>query len=216
MTASTNYLEQKRRRQGTRSSPLNSAISFVLLGLVALAWSLTWQGTLGMEWSKTLLVQSGKFSYYLLAFTSTIGPLIGTRFLPNWLNASVKTGWHGVISGFALTLGLIHGLFTMVGRGSMSLPEVLIPGLAPSHTLAMAAGTTGLWLMLAVYVTYALRHLIGMRAARVLHLLAYPAFIASTLHAVWLGHGGIDIVYILSSVAVGLALLVRLGTLARR
>jgi methionine sulfoxide reductase heme-binding subunit len=211
------YLEQKKSREATRGSKLNSAITFALLGLLALAWVLTWQGTLDMEWSKTLLVQSGKFSYSLLTFSSTIGPLIGTRFLPNWLNASLKTGWHGVTAGFALVLGVIHGLFTMDGPGSMSIPEVLVPGLAlQPRTLTAAAGTIGLWLMLAAYVTYALRNRIGMKAARILHLLSYPAFIAITLHSIWLGHGRVDAGYVVSSVAVGLALVVRLGTLARR
>ncbi len=212
-----NYLEQKKRREATRSSPLNSAITFALLGLLALVWILTWQGTLDLEWSRTLLVQSGKFSYCLLTFSSTLGPLIGTRVLPNWFHASLKTGWHGVTSGFALALGVIHGLFTMDGPGSMSIPEVLIPGLAQSpRTMTAAAGSIGLWLLLAVYVTYAFRNRIGMKAARTLHLLAYPAFIATTLHSIWLGHGRVDAIYVVSSIAVGLALLVRLGTLARR
>ena len=77
-------------------------------------------------------------------------------------------------------------------------------------------GTVGLWAMLVVYVTYALCGRIGMRAARALHLLAYVAFVASTLHSVWLGHGSVSPLYVLSSLAVGLALAVRLLTLARK
>jgi methionine sulfoxide reductase heme-binding subunit len=111
---------------------------------------------------------------------------------------------------------LIHGLFSVVGPGARGVPEALIPGLARVQTVQMAAGTIGLWLMLAVYASYALRGRIGTRAARRLHLLAYPAFIATTLHAVLLNHGEVDPVYVLSSVAVGLALVVRIGTLARR
>ena len=74
----------------------------------------------------------------------------------------------------------------------------------------MAAGTLGLWGMALVYVTWALRGRIGVKAARTLHLLAYPAFISATLHATWLGHGGVDPLYLLGSVAVCAALAVRL------
>lgn len=199
-----------------RTTPLNILITTLLLGLVLFAWLLSWQGTLSQSWPRVLLTQSGTFSYVLLALSATLGPLIGTRVLPQWLTAGIKTGWHGVISGFALVVGLIHGLFATVGHDALSITQVVVPGLALGHTLAMAMGTLGLWGMLLVYVTWTLRGRLGIKAARVLHLLAYPTFVAVTLHGVWLGHGGIDPTYLLGGVAVGGALVVRLGTLARR
>ncbi|WP_425147706.1 hypothetical protein [Deinococcus sp.] len=202
--------------RNARTTPLNLLITLVLLGLVLLAWLLSWQGTLAQAWPQVLLSQSGTFSYALLALTATIGPLIGTRFLPNWLSAGIKTGWHGVISGFALVVGLIHGLFATIGHDPLSVAQVIVPGLAPDRTLTMAMGTLGLWGMLLVYVTWALRSRIGVKAARALHLLAYPTFLAATLHGLWLSHGGTNPTYVVGSAAVGGALLVRLVTLARR
>ena len=199
-----------------RTTPLNFLITAALLGLVLLAWLLSWRGTLSQAWPQVLLTQSGTFSYVLLALSATLGPLIGTRFLPQWLTAGIKTGWHGILSGFALSVGLIHGLFATTGHDALSVTQVVVPGLAPDRTLAMAMGTLGLWGMLLVYVTWTLRGRLGIRAARALHLLAYPTFVAATLHGLWLGHGGIDPTYVLGSVAVGGALAVRLVTLARR
>ncbi|ULH17558.1 ferric reductase (plasmid) [Deinococcus sp. KNUC1210] len=199
-----------------RTTPLNMAVTALLLGLVLLAWVLSWQGTLSQAWPQVLLTQTGTFSYVLLVLAATLGPLIGTRFLPQWLTAGIKTGWHGIISGFALVVGMIHGLFATVGHDALSALQVVVPGLAPDRTLAMAMGTVGLWGMLLVYVTWLLRGRIGIRAARALHLLAYPTFVAATLHGVWLGHGSIDPTYVLGSLAVGSALAVRLITLARR
>ncbi|GGR06373.1 ferric reductase [Deinococcus ruber] len=199
-----------------RTTPLNMVVTALLLGLVLLAWVLSWQGTLSQAWPQVLLTQTGTFSYVLLVLAATLGPLIGTRFLPQWLTAGIKTGWHGIISGFALVVGMIHGLFATVGHDALSALQVIVPGLAPDRTLAMAMGTLGLWGMLLVYVTWLLRGRIGIRAARALHLLAYPTFVATTLHGVWLGHGSIDPTYILGSIAVGTALAVRLFTLARR
>ncbi|WP_189093870.1 hypothetical protein [Deinococcus ruber] len=112
--------------------------------------------------------------------SATLAPLIGTRFLPQWLTAGIKTGWHGMISGFALVVGLLHGLFATVGHDALTVAQVVIPGLAPDRTLAM--GTLGLWGMLLVYVTWTLKGRIGIKAARALHLLAYPTFVAATLH----------------------------------
>lgn len=198
-----------------RTSPLNLALMAVLLGLVLLAWLLSWRGTLTGAWPHVLLTQAGTYSYLLLSVAATLGPLIGTRVLPGWLTAGIKTGWHGIIAGFALVTGLIHGLFATVAE-HMTLAAVAVPGLASERVWTMAAGTVALWTMLLVYVTYALRGRIGMKAARGLHLLAYPAFMAATLHAVWLGHGQVDPLYLLCSAAVGLALAVRLLTLARQ
>lgn len=77
----------------------------------------------------------------LLALTATVGPLIGTRFLPEWLSAGMKTGWHGVLAGFALVVGMLHGLFATIGHDALSVPGVLVPGLAPERTWTMAVGT---------------------------------------------------------------------------
>jgi len=196
-----------------RTSPLNILITSVLLGTVLLAWVLSWQGTLSEAWPHMLLSQAGTFSYILLALSATLGPLIGTRFLPQWLTAGIKTGWHGIISGFALVVGMIHGLFATLGHDALTVVQVVVPG---TDSLTNALGTLALWGMLLVYVTWALRGRLGIKAARVLHLLAYPTFVAATLHAVWSGHGGVDPTYVLGSAAVGGALAVRLFTLARR
>jgi methionine sulfoxide reductase heme-binding subunit len=201
-------------QSNNRTSWFNMIVTGVLLGLLALAWGLTWSGTLSGVWQRTFLTQSGKFAYLLLAFTTTTGPLIGTAFAPKWLNAANKTGWHGIASGFSLVVASVHGLFSLLGNNALSLPEVLVPGLASFRTVPMAAGTLGLWLMLLVYVTFALRNKIGIKAARVLHLLAYPAFIASTLHPILLNPDHLDPMYALGAIAVGIALAVRLWTLA--
>lgn len=212
----TNLSLPGRRGPKVGRTRLNDLLAWALIGLVLLAWVLSWRGTLSGAWPHVLETQSGTFSYVLLALTATLGPMIGTRFLPHWLNAGMKTGWHGVLAGFALVVGLLHGLFATIGHDALSVPAVLVPGLAPDRTWTMAAGTLALWGMGLVYVTWALRGRIGVRAARALHLLAYPAFIAATLHATWLGHGHLDPLYVLGSVAVGGALAVRLLTLARR
>ncbi|MFC4455837.1 ferric reductase [Deinococcus sonorensis] len=199
------------------ASWLSELLTGLLLGLLVLAWGMAYRGTLAQGWSDTLLRQSGTFGYLLLAATCVLGPLIGTRFLPQLLTAGLKSGWHGLLAGFALTLGAVHGAFSLVGPDALSLQAALIPGQSGWRTVSMAAGTLGLWLMAAVYATYALRGRLGLRAARVLHLLAYPAFVAATLHSVWLGHAGQpEPLYLISSLAVGLALALRLLTLATR
>ncbi|WP_407569425.1 hypothetical protein [Deinococcus altitudinis] len=200
--------------------PVQAAVYLLtgmLLGLLVLAWGMAYRGTLAGGWSRALLTQTGQFGYLLLAASCVLGTLIGTRLLPGVLGAALKTGWHGVLSGFALTLLGVHGLFSLVGPGALRLPEALVPGfassgLAPSglaryDTLALALGTLSLYLAAAVYVTWALRGRLGHRLARALHLLAYPAFVLGTLHAVWLGHAGTS--EVLGSAAVGAALALR-------
>ena len=204
----------KTMRSQRAPTPLNLALTGVLLLLVGAAWWLSMVGTLDVVWQKTLLTQTGKFSYLLLTLTATTGPLIGTAFAPKWLDAASKVGWHGIASGFALVVATLHGLFSLLGANALSLNEVLIPGTATFRTLPLAAGTLGLWLMLLIYVSYALRGRIGIKTARALHLLAYPAFIASTAHPIMLKPDRLDPMYVLSAIAVGLALGMRLWTLA--
>jgi methionine sulfoxide reductase heme-binding subunit len=71
-------------------------------------------------------------------------------------------------------------------------------------------------LLALVHVSFALRKRTGTHLARRLHLLAYPAFVALTLHAAWLGHGQIGPLYLLGSLTVAAALSARLVTLAGR
>ena len=128
--------------RGTRTSPLNIALIAVLLGLLLAAWLLSWRGTLTGAWPHVLLNQSGTFSYLLLALTATLGPLIGTRFLPQWLTAGMKTGWHGVIAGFALVTGLVHGAFATVAE-HMTVAAVVVPGLADNRVWTMGWARLG-------------------------------------------------------------------------
>ena len=196
--------------RGKPYDPVQAAVYLLtglLLGLLVLAWGMAYRGTLAGGWSRALLTQTGQFGYLLLAASCVLGSLIGTRLLPRVLSSALKTGWHGLLSGFALTLLGIHGLFSLVGPGALRLPEALVPGLARYDTLALALGTLSLYLAAAVYVSWALRNRIGYRAARVLHLLAYLAFVLGTLHAVWLGHAGLT--EVLGSAAVGAALALR-------
>ncbi|GGJ80167.1 ferric reductase [Deinococcus aquiradiocola] len=200
--------------RASRHDPVQAAVALLtglLLGLLVLAWGMAYRGTLAGGWSRALLTQTGQYGSLLLAATCVLGSLIGTRFLPQVLNAALKTGWHGVLAGFAMTLCVVHGAFTLVGPRALTLPELLVPGRAPQDTLPLALGTLALYVLATVYVTWALRGRIGVRAARALHLLAYPAFVLGTLHATWLGHAGAT--EALGSAAVGAALAVRLLTL---
>lgn len=199
-----------KKGQARSYDPVQAAVYLLtglLLGLLVLAWGMAYRGTLAGGWSRALLTQTGQFGFLLLAASCVLGSLIGTWFLPGVLSASLKTGWHGVLSGFALTMLGVHGLFSLVGPGALRLPEALVPGRAPYDTLALALGTLSLYLAAAVYVTWALRQRVGYRTARVLHLLAYPAFVLGTLHAVWLGHAGLT--EVLGSAVVGAALALR-------
>ena len=199
-----------RKGRAARHDPVQAAVALLtglLLGLLVLAWGMGYRGTLAGGWSRALLTQTGQFGYLLLAASCVLGSLIGTRLLPRLLNAALKTGWHGVLSGFALTVLGVHGLFSLVGPGALGVREALVPGWAKNDPLALGLGTLSLYLTAAVYLTWALRRRLGYRAARVLHLLAYPAFVAGTLHAVWLGHVGAS--EVLASAAVSSALAVR-------
>lgn len=122
----TNISVPSRKGPKLGRSLLNDLLAWTLIGLVLLAWVLSWRGTLSGAWPHVLETQSGTFSYVLLALTATLGPLIGTRFLPEWLSAGMKTGWHGVLAGFALSL--------RARRSPKSLPVTLAAALTSTPT----------------------------------------------------------------------------------
>jgi sulfoxide reductase heme-binding subunit YedZ len=169
--------------------------SFVLSALHLTAGPLAW----------SLLRATGVVAYLALTVTVTFGALLGSRFAPVWLVRAQQYGWHGLLSGFALMLGSIHGLFlTVDGKYAQPLSALLVPGTSTFSPLAVGMGTLSLYALALVYGSTLWRKFLSVRVWRAVHLVAYPAFALLTVHGLLIGSDHLGLLYSLSVIAVAL------------
>jgi len=181
----------------------NEVLAAFLLLLLGLAWGMSLWNLAGGTLAWTVLRATGTVAYLSLAVTTSFGALQASRYAPGWLPRAVQYGWHGILSGFALVVSTVHGLFLAVdGQYRQSIAAIIAPGTSGWKPLEIGMGTLAVYLMLVVYGSTALRSRLSPRVWRGLHLLSYPAFILSTLHAWRTGSDPLTPLYLASSAAV--------------
>lgn len=199
-----------------RLSSLNELLTALLLAAVVLTWALAARSVTpeGLAW--TLNRIAGVAAYALLSVSVSLGAVLKSRFLPQWLTRPLQYGWHGLLSGFALALTAIHVAFVTVDtQKPQSLAAVLIPGRASYAPLALAFGTLALYATVVVYVSFASKTRLPRRLWTGLHLLAYPAFLLATVHGWMAGSDHLVVLYVagtgLAAAAAVLRVLERRG-----
>jgi len=165
--------------------------ALLLVGFVLSALNLG-VGTL----AGSLLRATGIAAYLALALSVIFGALLGSRFSPAWLARAQQYGWHGLLSGFALVLGSAHGMFlTVAGPHAQPLVAVLLPWWSRGATLAMCFGTLGVYGLALGYLSTVWRKRLSQKVWRMIHLSAYPAFVALTVHSVLAGTDALGPLY---------------------
>lgn len=189
----------------------NDFLAALILLALAAAWLLAWRGTGHLPLAWVLLRATGLASYLALALSVIFGVLTASPAAPSWLGRAISYGWHGLLSGFALVTGAIHGAFLLVdGQYPQTLSAVLLPGDATFKPLEVGLGTLGLEALALVYVSTLLRTRLPRPFWKKLHLLAYPVFVLTTLHGLYLGSDHAWPLYLVASVAALLTLGLRL------
>lgn len=181
----------------------NTLLTAGLLFLFGLAYVACWLhlGPQTLAW--TLNRATGTVAYLLLAITTSTGALLGSRYAPGWLGRAQQAGWHGVASGFALALGLAHGLLLTVDwQYPQRLAGLLIPGQSTVLPLPVALGTLGIYALALVIFSTRLRQHLSRRVWKALHLAAYPAFILLTAHGMLAGSDHLGALYALAAALV--------------
>lgn len=166
----------------------NTLLVAALLFLFGLAYVACWLhlGPQTLAWS--LNRAAGTVAYLLLAVTTALGALLGSRYAPQWLSRAQQAGWHGLASGFALALGAAHGiLLTVDAQYPQALQNLLIPGRSTVLPLPTALGTLGLYALILVILSTNLRQHLSKQVWKALHLTAYPAFALLTAHGLLAG-----------------------------
>ncbi len=148
----------------------------------------------------------------VLGVLSTRGP--ARRGLPRFLTHAV----HRNVALLAVTLLVVHVATAVVDEYvDIRWWQALVPVGATYQPLWLGLGTVALDLLVAVTVTSLLRHRMGHRPWRVLHLTTYVAWAAALVHGLRIGTDSgepfASWTYVGCAGALGAAALVRLGRL---
>lgn len=191
---------------------VNRYLLWLPLAVVSFYWLLAWTGLVPGGFTWAFLRLTGVIGYLLLALSVASGALLSARFTPPaWLAKPLQYGWHGLTAGSGLALVGIHIALSLVGTHyPQPLAGVLVPGLATFSPFAMGLGTVGTYLLVAPYLSFAGRRVLGPRWVKGLHLLAYPGFAAGTLHGVLVGTDRLAWLYLGSVALVAFTVAIRL------
>jgi methionine sulfoxide reductase heme-binding subunit len=200
-----------------KSETFNELLTALILAALILAWLASLLKLPGGPLAWLILRSSGTLAYLALAISTSLGALLASKYAPKWLNRASQYGWHGLLSGFALAVSMIHGLFLMVdAQYRQPLVGVLLPFASSFKPLEIGLGTLVVYSLLIVYVSTVFKNQLSARAWRVLHLLSYPAFILATLHGLWTGSDSLNLLYWTACAAVVLTFGLRLNEVRER
>ena len=131
---------------------------------------------------------SGLTAYVLLTMSVLAGLVLKSRPFGRALSAAAVTDTHRFLALLGLGAVGIHGLTLVLDSTvHISLPALLVPGLAPYRPLWTALGVLAAELAVVLVISFPLRKRIGMRAWRRLHWATYGVFALATVHGLAAG-----------------------------
>ncbi len=130
----------------------------------------------------------GLISYVLLTTAVALGLVLRNRWQSTRWPRLVTNELHGYVSLLALVFIAVHVLAVAVDPFThFGLTAVLVPFASHYRPVWMSLGIVALYLLLAVWVSSRLRHRIGHRLWRQIHVLAFGVYGAATLHGLGTG-----------------------------
>lgn len=170
-----------------------------------------------IPWTWLGIRASGLTTWGLLTAVVIWGILLKTRLLGRIAPPKKLLDLHMWLGIIALAFLALHlGLLIIDPFQPFSIVQILVPGLAPGDSIAVALGTAAFWLLLPVSFLGRLRTKLGKAGNRWFkrtHLLAYAAWPVATAHYVLAGTDALA-QWSLGLLITGMALIV-LGLLAR-
>ena len=133
--------------------------------------------------------RAGGFASYILLTTAvSLGLVLRNRWQSTRWPRLITNELHGYVSLLALVFIAIHVVAVAVDPFTrFGLADVLIPFVSRYRTIWMGLGLVALYLLLAVWASSRLRHRIGHRLWRRIHVLAYGVYAAATVHGLGTG-----------------------------
>ena len=170
-----------------------------------------------IPWTWLGIRASGVTAWGLLTAVVLWGILLRTRLLGRLASPMRLLDLHRWLGATAVAFLLVHMALLIVDPAvRFSVGQILVPGLAPWNTFAVALGTIAFWVLIPVTIIGRLRPKLGKIGNtwfKRSHLIAYAAWPIATAHYVLAGTDALT-EWSLAIIIAGSALLV-FGLLAR-
>lgn len=144
-----------------------------------------------IPWTWLLIRASGVTAWGLLSAVVLYGLLLRTRLLGRTAQPATLLTMHRWLGSIALgALALHMGLLLVDPVVAFTIPQILIPGLAPWQPFDVALGIAAFWLLISVGLAARLRTRLGKAGNTVFrraHLFAFAAWPLATMHYVLAG-----------------------------
>lgn len=142
-----------------------------------MAWLSTWN-----------VIKASGFTSYLLLFISvsmgafSYGNIVSNNIRKLLLPIHQFTGWVGFL------FGLLHGVVLSIDSYvDFTLTSIFIPFTAEFHPVASGLGTIAFYMLFLVILSSDLMKRWGRKVWRAIHYVAFPAYVLSLIHGLWLG-----------------------------
>lgn len=165
------------------------------------------------------MARAGGFVAYLLLWLSSVwGLCLSTKVIKAWVSPLVAYGLHEFLSITAILFATLHAL-ALLGDSyiQFNLFHLLIPFIAPYEPFWTGLGIIALDLALVTTASFYVRHLIGQKLWRRLHIVTFLVYLLALLHGLMAGTDsarlGVTMMYAGSGLSVLFLVYYRLLTL---
>ena len=144
-----------------------------------------------VPWTWFLIRASGITAWGLLTAVVLWGILLRTRLLGRLASPMSLLDMHRWLGVTALAFLALHMVMLLIDpMVAFTVPQLLIPGLAPWKTMAVSMGVVAFWLLIPVSVFGRIRTRLGKAGNSIfqrVHFIAYAAWPLATAHYVLAG-----------------------------
>lgn len=157
---------------------------------------------------------AGLTAYILLFLAVSAGlvqslPVTPPRIRPFLMATHTTAGWLGLL------FGLVHGLVLRFDNYiGYSWADIFIPFSSAHKSIATSAGIIGFYVMLVIMASSDWRKYVNRKIWRLLHMMAYPAYLLALYHGLVLGTdtqlASIRLLYVCTSVIAIALFIIRL------
>lgn len=131
---------------------------------------------------------SGLTGYVLLWLSMVWGFAIPTGFIKAFLENVFSYDFHEHLSLLGLGFVFVHMIVLLFDKYSpFSILQLLIPFIDPYRPFWVGLGVISFYLLLLVTFTFYLRHKIGAKTFRSIHVLSLLSYLGTTLHGLFAG-----------------------------
>ena len=131
---------------------------------------------------------AGLMAYLLLWLSTAWGIAVSSKIFDPALQGAFTYDFHQFISLLSIGFVALHVLVLLGDRYlPFSVAAILVPFAAPYRPLWVGIGVIGFYLTLLVTITFYIRHLIGMKTFRVIHLSSFVGYVFAAIHGLMAG-----------------------------